>query len=857
MSQELLYTSAPHGLKPGSRGFCTVLSTQGMPAPLATGLEALSGYRPVFPPSDSRAHLNPVVWSHVTLTVAGRAWHVLSRISDFGLDYSQRTNKLAHHVVVDPGEQVECGPAQLLGLSGFMRSDWDHEPRLVPPKPTRQMTAAPPGICRAWKEMTGDAGWAGVLAESYLREPERPVFLLYEPGQEILPLIAEALSLLPPERRWEVTFSTYFTGLPQGVGCVWRCMLKDSPEAQQSRRFAKALRIDLTGDPAGPATGGELVELARKGAPQAPLRPLRSPVRPDRGTQFSTESAASGHGPDDDSNDIIFEDDSQTPPAPPALTGGTFQRKERGPFELLERDPGRRTLADVHRELHQRSRRRWMLTGVVVFSMALLGTLGFVGFKYRHLLEKPPKVHEVMAGAAPVAAPIPKHVSKVVEKPAPPNDRATPAMTLNPIPTSTAEIQSDPNGETIKPPVIDAAKPTAMSPISAKNETASTTTPKEKVLSAKREWTSINDEKQITELLKKRPGGKADGFEVVEVLPAPATAVNIQLLVPDKCRLKLTKRQSQFDSFEVTLPALTGANVDVGLLTFQTNFKSPPPRLRVNPKHEQLVKPTELGWCVADVLFNEGKERKQVRLGFIQEPLPHFCAVQIGAEGNVSYSLPKSFASRNVINLFVDSVDISIGTEIFKFEILGEQLRSSQFEDFIRDLDESKDPEVKCEYQWSVRHELGDTIADERSPRMSSIELKCEGWRQVRIDCEKSIRTAAASWAKEITKSFHKNINDPDKKRLEKTINEIRDLTSVMPADFDMHWSGFERFISQEDNMKSESKLALHRLLAHMQRLRELHSAHVVAASIYYNLSDSNESKRVSRRYLVNIDKPE
>jgi hypothetical protein len=50
MSQELIYTSAPRGLKPGTRGFCTVVSTQQMSQPLAERLESLSGYRHVYAP---------------------------------------------------------------------------------------------------------------------------------------------------------------------------------------------------------------------------------------------------------------------------------------------------------------------------------------------------------------------------------------------------------------------------------------------------------------------------------------------------------------------------------------------------------------------------------------------------------------------------------------------------------------------------------------------------------------------------------------------------------------------------------------------------------------------------------------
>jgi hypothetical protein len=49
MSHELHYMSAPRGLKPGGRGCCAVLSTQGMPTRLAIAVEALSGYRPLYP----------------------------------------------------------------------------------------------------------------------------------------------------------------------------------------------------------------------------------------------------------------------------------------------------------------------------------------------------------------------------------------------------------------------------------------------------------------------------------------------------------------------------------------------------------------------------------------------------------------------------------------------------------------------------------------------------------------------------------------------------------------------------------------------------------------------------------------
>ncbi|MCA9020016.1 MAG: hypothetical protein KDA74_07745, partial [Planctomycetaceae bacterium] len=60
MTQEIIYTSAPEGLKPGSHGFCTVVSTSGMARNLAMKLESMSAYRHAFPPHTTAARFNPV-----------------------------------------------------------------------------------------------------------------------------------------------------------------------------------------------------------------------------------------------------------------------------------------------------------------------------------------------------------------------------------------------------------------------------------------------------------------------------------------------------------------------------------------------------------------------------------------------------------------------------------------------------------------------------------------------------------------------------------------------------------------------------------------------------------------------------
>jgi len=331
--QELLYTSAPRGLKPGSRGFCTVLSTQGMVAPLAAALEGLSAYRPVYPTGHPQVAQNPVVYSHVKLQVAGKSWHVLSRIADYGLDYSQRTNKIAHHLVLDRSELPGAGPASVLRLPDLMRTAWEGEPQLVPPRTLSRQPAAPAGVCKTWKALTGDAGWAGVVAESFLKDSTRPVILLFEPGQDVAALFDEALSLLPPDKRWEVTFSSYFTGASQGVTCLWRGIAKGSREATESLRFVNALRIDLGTTDLGRAEGGELVDEARSGTRKLQLPP--APQAPPRATRPAPDATGSPENREPDPKPYALQppDPAGPPPvssespgtAPPALGSSAFR----------------------------------------------------------------------------------------------------------------------------------------------------------------------------------------------------------------------------------------------------------------------------------------------------------------------------------------------------------------------------------------------------------------------------------------------------------------------------------------------------------------------------------------------------
>jgi hypothetical protein len=246
-----------------------------MPVPWIQQLESLSGYRHIFSPQDSKALLNPVAFSHLVIGVAGRRRHVLSRIGDAGLSYTQRTNMLAHHVVLDPAELPAAGPAWLLAQPELMRSKWADEPSVLPAGPTVPSSDSKPRVCLAWQQIAGDAGWGGVLAETAVGPTVRQASLVFQPGTDMLSLLAESLALLPVELRWRVVFSTYFTKLPAGIECQWRCVVDGTPEADAARRPRQAgLVIDLC-RPLGLAEGGGYVAAARTGKSPAATASLQ------------------------------------------------------------------------------------------------------------------------------------------------------------------------------------------------------------------------------------------------------------------------------------------------------------------------------------------------------------------------------------------------------------------------------------------------------------------------------------------------------------------------------------------------------------------------------------------------------
>lgn len=238
MSWELYYTSAERGVNPHSRGFCTVARTEGMAPAVVERLESLSNYSPVYPAGSDQAERNPVAWSHWRIPVGARTRSVLSRVAFVRSDYTGRAGKFAHHLLLEPGEQAPEGPVAVMQEPGVMEERWEGEPMLLPARIIETTTGS-----AATPNASGEP-WPARLAEAFVAEPERPSYVIYEAGADLLPMLGEAVALLPAALRWQVTFSTYFTELPAGLACAWRCVPTGTP-ALAAARASAGLVIDL------------------------------------------------------------------------------------------------------------------------------------------------------------------------------------------------------------------------------------------------------------------------------------------------------------------------------------------------------------------------------------------------------------------------------------------------------------------------------------------------------------------------------------------------------------------------------------------------------------------------------------
>jgi hypothetical protein len=274
MPWQLIYTSAPRGLLSGQSGFCTVARSADLREALVQRLEQISSYHYLRVAEAATAHRNPTISAFRLLDLRGAKYCVLTRIQPCGLDFTARTNHLAHHLVFQADELAQLpSPATILRHWLGWLASWQGEPRHLEPLAAAGFASAAKSFLPAqtWLRMTGDAGRAAGLLET---ECLRGCYLVCPPGGEapVLDMFCETLQLLNPNgqfplRPWRHPFTTFLQAEDNPADFQWRACQEGAPAYQQAvQRSAPLLPLAAVRVP-----GNSLVKVAREGLkPAAP-----------------------------------------------------------------------------------------------------------------------------------------------------------------------------------------------------------------------------------------------------------------------------------------------------------------------------------------------------------------------------------------------------------------------------------------------------------------------------------------------------------------------------------------------------------------------------------------------------------
>jgi len=269
MPLQLVFTSAPQGLTPGRSGYCTVARHRAIPDRLAQLLESVGT-----PHELSEGE----TFTFRTLEAGDRHWFVLSRFVARGLDYTQRDNRLAHHLIFTAEEAALLAPPSALAARWKdWLAEWTGAPAWLEgeTRPLALEPATPLSPAVTWRETTGTGAKAAWLIDA---TGAVPVGLRNPPANAtLLRLFAESSALIG-KAAWHATFTTdaRITG---EAGFIW---------AAHAERPAT---IDFVDARTQPAPTGDLARQAAagltspKGTPIAVTRrPGAAPSAPQSGS---------------------------------------------------------------------------------------------------------------------------------------------------------------------------------------------------------------------------------------------------------------------------------------------------------------------------------------------------------------------------------------------------------------------------------------------------------------------------------------------------------------------------------------------------------------------------------------------
>ena len=203
---------------------------------------------------------HPEIYSYRMVALTGSTYRVLSRIQEAGLDFTGRTNFIAHHLVYEPGEAVGANsPAEILLSWDGWKDRWEGEPATLPPVATIQVDRLDPPA-KNWQKLLGDSSKA---ASPYAFSGG--CWWISERYQEkqILTLMGESLRLNESEQElWSRSFTTYVGQILDPQQYNWKGWNGRDKRNEFGSKAAE-LNLDIPNDmPSGPT---QMQQLASTG----------------------------------------------------------------------------------------------------------------------------------------------------------------------------------------------------------------------------------------------------------------------------------------------------------------------------------------------------------------------------------------------------------------------------------------------------------------------------------------------------------------------------------------------------------------------------------------------------------------
>ncbi|MCE9620176.1 MAG: hypothetical protein K8R92_09735 [Planctomycetes bacterium] len=263
MSIELIHTSLARGLD-GDSGYTVAGRTGGMPMAMSDALSRLSGLPPCWSGATQR---EKTMHAFRRVSCAGQEISVLSCIAPSGMDYTGRENRLSHHRVIDAEAMRKSDPAALLEDGSLWLEEWVGAARELSKGEIKPASTRDDAPLHTWEKVFGDAGFAASVLEA-VQKSGIGLWLVVPAHGKRLRLAAEMASLLPLEKRWQVTFAT--RPIPLGGEASVKICFVDEREPELATQAANSgwiLRVGSGALAAKPT--GTLAERARHGADTA------------------------------------------------------------------------------------------------------------------------------------------------------------------------------------------------------------------------------------------------------------------------------------------------------------------------------------------------------------------------------------------------------------------------------------------------------------------------------------------------------------------------------------------------------------------------------------------------------------